>query len=324
MGVDRSLGYARLMGAEELIKELRIPGIDVSVRNVLSKGSAEIVPDDWATIAKETATCLEDRADGVVILHGTDTMQYTAAALSFMIQGLSVPIVLTGSMKPGHERDSDSHSNLNSAVRVAARADLAETCVVFSSHEDGRSKSIFRGTRTKKTSSTALNAFSSINESPLGRFRHGRMELSQNRIRRRHRDLQVDTAIRGEVCLVKCHPGMTAETLAGTLSGCRGAVVEGTGIGHIRRDLLQTVEDFGRPTALSTQCLFGGEALGMYDMDSDILQVPNIIPVGDMTPETALVKLMWFLPKNLSFEKLRESMQTPLAGEISRAVTTNV
>ncbi|MDG7007844.1 MAG: asparaginase [Nitrososphaerota archaeon] len=324
MGVDRSLGRARMVGAEELIGGLRIPGIELKTRNVLSKGSAEFVPDDWVTLAKGTASCLEGGVDGIVILHGTDTMQYTASALSFMIQGLSVPIVLTGAMKPGLERDSDSRGNLEAAVKVAARADLAETCVVFSKSEDGRSKSIFRGTRTKKISSTALNAFSSINENPLGDFGDGRIRLSRDRVRRGPRRLRIDTAIRGEVCLVKCHPAMTAEMLARTLSGCNGAVIEGTGIGHIRRDLLQEVKKFGRPTVLSTQCPIGGEALGMYDIDADILGVPNTIPSSDMAPETALVKLMWCLAKDLDFEKVKELMQTPLAGEIKKMYGRNI
>jgi L-asparaginase/Glu-tRNA(Gln) amidotransferase subunit D len=126
--------------------------------------------------------------------------------------------------------------------------------------------------------------------------------------------LSLATAVERNVVLIKLTPNMEPDTLARFLEGAAGAVLEGTGAGHIRTSLQPIVADFKKPAVITTQTVYGGEHLGAYDIDRKILAISNIIPVADMTSETALVKLMWALAQG---GDVRSTMRTSLAGEIS-------
>jgi L-asparaginase type I len=289
-----------------LVSALALPAIDIEFRAVMRKGSMDVVPDDWVTIAKAVADTLQGAPRGIVVAHGTDTMHYTAAALSFMLRGLPVPVVMTGSMIAGGDAGSDALPNLRDAVTVAALADFAEVCVVFAGK-------IIRGTRARKVHSHAVDAFASINAPLLGTLVDGKIALGALRgATRSTSKLELATELDGNVVLIKLTPNLSAHALARQLEGASGAVLEGTGVGHIRTDLQPVVEQFGRPVVLCTQAIYGGERLGAYDVDRHILALPNIIPGGDMSSETALVKLMWALGEG---GDVRTIMQTNLAGE---------
>jgi glutamyl-tRNA(Gln) amidotransferase subunit D len=300
---------------EDLLSELEIKGLDFEVRSIIQKGSMNITPDDWNLMAENTAEVLKMNPQGVIILHGTDTMHYTASALSFMLRDLSVPVVLTGSMIPGGDKDSDATDNLRDAVTVAACADMAEICIVFSADADRTKGMIIRGCRAKKIHSCAINAFASINLPPVGYVENGKISYTNvERRRRKDRELKLSMNLDTNVVLIKQHPGITSQSLARFLEGASGAVLEGTGVGHVRTDLLQALASFERPKVMTTQTIMGGEHLGMYDLDKLILEIRNLIPARDMNSETALVKLMWALRGG---GDIRELMLTNIAGEIS-------
>ena len=291
--------------------------VELDFRSVFVKGSMDIVPADWQLIAEAVAAAAASDVRGIIVLHGTDTMQYTAAALSFMVQGLSVPLVITGSMKPGGDADSDAPVNLRNAVEVAAFADLAEVCVVFSGDLELKRGLIIRGSRARKVHSHAVNAFDSINVPPIGVVEHGTIKLhEEGRIRRGSRAMALNTALDSNVVLIKLTPNLTPAVLARQIEGASGIVLEGTGLGHIRRDLMDVVVASGRPTVMSTQAVYGGERLGAYESDKAILAAPNIIPGGDMLSETALVKLMWALKQR---GETRTLMMSSIAGEVTEA-----
>lgn len=296
-----------------------VPGISpldahLEFREVLDKPGSEMVPGDWPVIAAATSDVLAAGAQGVVILHGTDTMHFTAAALSFMLQGLSVPVVLTGSMRPGGNPGSDAARNLRDAVHVAAGADLAEVCVVFSANGKGTRGTIIRGTRARKAHSSALNAFESVNAPPLGLVYRDRIALAGPDIRRRAaRKLGLALDLDPNVVLIKLTPAVTGEALTRYLHGASGAVLEGTGIGHVRRDLCDVIGRFAKPAVICSQAGHGGERLGAYSRDKIILDLPNIIPGASMTSETALMKLMWALGQDAPTGPL---MRTDIAGEL--------
>jgi glutamyl-tRNA(Gln) amidotransferase subunit D len=299
----------------ELFSDIRAQGFDLDFKEILRKGSMDIGPDDWKAIAAAAADAVESGAHGVIILHGTDTMHYTAAALSFMLQSLSVPIVLTGSMIPGGDAGSDALPNLQDAIQVAAHADLAEVCVVFSADAQRERGVIIRGTRARKVHSHAVDAFASINAAPLGYIRNNAIAFSElERSRRTRSKLSARIDIDPNVALIKLHPAMTPGMLAAELRAVAGAVLEGTGIGHIKTDLQEVVTQFKKPAVISTQALYGGERLGGYEVDRHILDIPNIIPTADMTSEAAVVKLMWSLRQG---GDIRSIMQSNIAGEIS-------
>ncbi len=300
---------------EELVSEIGLPDIDIEFWEIIQKGSMDIVPGDWKVIANAAAEVLTKRPAGVVILHGTDTMHYTASALSFMLRDLGVPVVLTGSMIPGGDAGSDSLPNLRDAMTVAAYSDVAEVCIVFSGDPERNTGLIIRGCRARKIHSHAINAFDSINVPPIGHLDGGEIrytDLKSNK--RKQSDLKLTTGLDANVVLVKLNPAMTEGALARFLEGASGAVLEGTGIGHIRTGLQEAVATFGQPTVMSTQAIYGGEHLGLYDADKAILEIGNIIPGRDMNSETALVKLMWALEQK---GDVRSLMLTNIAGEIS-------
>jgi len=305
---------------ESFLADIDVPA-RVVYREVLRKASINLTPADWETIAAAVHEALRAEADGVVVLHGTDTMAYTAAALSFMLQDLSVPVVLTGAMRRGGTADGDGRQNLANALVVAARGDLAEVCLVFSSDEQGRSGVILRGNRIRKRHSGALAAFASPNHPPLGVVAEGRVRLESARVARGSRgEPRYAPGIDPNVRSIRYHPGCTPGFVAETLAGADGAVVEGTGLGHVATDgeLLETIRRAGKPVALVSACWEGGVHLGGYDVDHEILAVENIVPGDDMTPETALVKLMWVLARERALDRVRARMQEPIAGELTR------
>jgi L-asparaginase type I len=305
---------------EELISRCDVRGIDVELKEVIRKGSADIVPQDWKTISIATADAVLRGACGVVILHGTDTLHYTAAALSFMLQSPGVPIVLTGAMIPGGDSGSDALPNLRDAISVAARCDLAEVCIVFTADAKRTRGMIIRGNRARKIHSSALNAFDSINLPPLGHVEHDEIALTTVRANRREASrLRLSTDLDQNVVLMKLNPAVTPEMITRQLKGASGAVLEGTGSGHIKTDLHEAVAAFNKPIVLTTQAIYGGERLGSYEVDRRILNIPNIIPAGDMTSETSLVKLMWALRQE---GDIRSIMQTDIAGEMSKSSST--
>ena len=151
-----------------LIASIGLPDVDLEFRSIFRKGSMDIVPGDWVVLAEAVAQAVALRPRGVVILHGTDTMHYTASALAFMLRDLGVPVVMTGSMIPGGDSGSDAIPNLRDAIVVAAEADFAEVCIVFSADAKRTKGVIIRGCRARKVHSHAIDAFASINVPAIG------------------------------------------------------------------------------------------------------------------------------------------------------------
>jgi L-asparaginase/Glu-tRNA(Gln) amidotransferase subunit D len=231
-----------------------------------------------------------------------------------MLRDLNVPVVMTGSMIPGGYTGSDAAANLEDAIAVAALGDFAEVCVVFSADTARTKAVIIRGCRARKVHSHAIDAFASINAPPIGTIAKGVITRTALAVRPRSASvLHLATALEPNVVLVKLTPNLTADALARQLQGAAGAVLEGTGVGHIRSDQQAVVAAFGRPVVIGTQALYGGERLGSYDVDRAILAIANVIPAGDMISETALVKLMWALGQGGDVKAL---MRTDVAGEI--------
>jgi L-asparaginase/Glu-tRNA(Gln) amidotransferase subunit D len=163
--------------------------------------------------------------------------------------------------------------------------------------------------------SHAIDAFASINVPAIGTISGNTIVRSGLATSpRTAKPLRLTTAVDRNAILIKLTPAVTPESLARQLQGMSGAVLEGTGVGHIRTDLQGVVSEFGKPTVISTQTLYGGERLGQYDVDRDILAIPNVIPAGDMNSDCALVKLMWALGQG---GDVRPIIRTDLAGEIS-------
>jgi glutamyl-tRNA(Gln) amidotransferase subunit D len=313
------MGAALVAGsAEDLLRQMPDLRVQISLQEpVIRKGSAQIVPEDWTRIAEAAAGALDSGAEGVVILHGTDTMHYTAAALSFMLKDLSRPVVLTGSMIPGGDAGSDAAFNLQNAIMVAARGNLGEVCIVFSANARRSRGMILRGNRARKIHSLVIDAFASINLLPLGYIERGRIVYTKaQRRKRREGKVRLCPQLNPRVVLLKQNPALTPDMLRRFLEGAAGAVIEGTGAGHLRLDQLEVIASFPGPVLMSTQAIWGGVKWGLYVTDRAYAGVANLLPGGDMTSETALVKLMWALGQE---GDIRKTMLTSIAGELTES-----
>ncbi len=321
-GPAGAAGAALTHAPERILADLGAPP-GVAYRELIRKGSVSLTPGDWVAIAEAVYDSVRGGTDGVVVLHGTDTMVYTAAALSFMLGNLPVPVVLTGSMRPGGAPDSDAPRNVRNALGVAARADVAEVCIVFSDAEAGAGGVILRGNRARKASSTSLHAFGSPNCPALGHVDGADIRYSgASRARRGPRGAPgLAPELNANVCALRYHPGCSPAFIAGALARADGAVIEGTGLGHLPPEagILEAIREAGKPVVLVTACWHGGVRHGFYDIDRAILAVEHLIPGHDLTPEAALVKLMWVLGEDRAIERVKARMQEAIAGELTPA-----
>jgi len=284
--------------------------------------SEDIASQHWSAIAKAAAKHIEKGEDGVVIAHGTDTMAYTAAALSFAMQELPVPIILVGSQRSADRPSSDAATNLTGAVVAASKAPFAE--VVLAMHETPSDKTIVlhRGTKVRKCHTSRRDTFKSINTEPLAKVENNQVIMQTTVFRRRNhsKKLVLKPNFEEKVALLKFHPNFNPEAIEYLVSkGYRGIVLEGTGLGHISNQCVSVVRkaiEEGVIVAMTSQCIWGRVDMNVYYRGRDLLSA-GVIPLEDMLSETALVKLMWALGQTDKMEEAKKLLTTNIAHEIS-------
>ncbi|ELZ25983.1 Glu-tRNA(Gln) amidotransferase subunit GatD [Natrinema limicola] len=281
------------------------------VANILSEN---MEPPLWQDLAQAVAEEIEAGADGVVVMHGTDTMQYSASALAFMLE-TPVPIVFTGSQRSADRPSSDNVMNAVSAVE-AAKSDCAEVMVCMHASESDDICALHRGTRVRKNHTSRRDAFETVGAKPLGEVDYENEEITFRRDyqQRGDADLAIEPELEADVELVKFTPGMDPAFLD-VAEGSEGLIVEGTGLGHVHTDLIPRLEELiadGTTVVMTSQCLEGRVCDRVYDTGRDLLEA-GVIEAGDTLPGTAKVKLMWALENS---ENVEEAMDTSLAGEL--------
>ncbi|WP_248907013.1 Glu-tRNA(Gln) amidotransferase subunit GatD [Halocatena marina] len=282
------------------------------VANILSEN---MTPEIWQDLAWAVHDEIENGADGVVVMHGTDTMQYTASALAFMLD-TPVPIVFTGSQRSADRPSSDNVMNAVCAVE-AAMSDCAEVLVCMHATENDTRCALHRGTRVRKDHTSRRNAFETIGNEPLGEVEYATetVTFQQPYDERGSTTLDIAPDLETDVELLKSTPGMDGAFLD-LCDGKAGIVIEGTGLGHINTkfiDHIARLTDDGTAVVMTSQCLDGRVCDRVYDTGRDLLEA-GVIEGETMLPGTAMVKLMWTLANRSS---VRETMQTSLAGEIT-------
>jgi glutamyl-tRNA(Gln) amidotransferase subunit D len=283
--------------------------------------------DYWSELARAVAEEIRGGAEGVIITHGTDTMMYTAAALSFMLQ-TPVPVVIVGSQRSSDRPSSDASMNAICAATMAI-SDIAEVCVVMHGTTSDDYCSIHRGTRVRKMHTSRRDAFMSINERPIGKVDYLARSI-ETFINYRHRGevgLDVKDRLEPKCALVKYTPGASPDILNYYIdAGYKGIVLEGTGLGHVASDWIESIRsatDKGIPVVVTSQCLRGRICDRVYDTGRYMLDA-GAIEGEDMLPEVALVKLMWVLANSPGLSEVRSMMRTSLAGEISHSTPITV
>jgi glutamyl-tRNA(Gln) amidotransferase subunit D len=279
----------------------------------------------WMELARAVADEIRGGSEGVIITHGTDTMMYTAAALSFML-ATPVPVILVGSQRSSDRPSSDAAMNAICAV-TAAKSDIAEVCVVMHGSTSDDYCSIHRGTRVRKMHTSRRDAFQSINQSSIGRVNYLTRSIKTFIPYRRRGEakLAVMDRLEPRCALVKYTPGASPEVLNYYIDkGYKGIVIEGTGLGHVASNWIDSIKratDAGIPVVVTSQCLRGRICDRVYDTGRYMLDA-GAIEGEDMLPEVALVKLMWVLGNRP--DEVGTLMKTSLSGEISHSTPMTV
>lgn len=282
---------------------------DFRIRFVENVDSTNMTPRNWDRIIGEVARSY-GRYDGFVVTHGTDTMAYTAAALSLGLGNLGKPVILTGSQIPGWEIETDARRNLVNAMRLAVR-DLSGVYVVF----DER---VIRGSRASKASESKLDAFTSINAPDAGEIRVA-IRLDRGLPRRRAGALAVRPGFEPDIFVATLTPGADPGDLVFLLDDrrIRGIILQAYGTGNIPYDFdafFRLARRKRVPVVVTSQCLHGMTQMRSYDVGRRALKL-GVIEGFDQSLEMLAVKLMWAL-KRFPNGRIREVMTTDLAGEL--------
>ncbi|MFB6119117.1 Glu-tRNA(Gln) amidotransferase subunit GatD [Halosegnis sp.] len=291
------------------------------VANILSEN---MDPGVWQELANAVREEIAAGVDGVVVMHGTDTMQYTASALAFMLD-TPVPVVFTGSQRSADRPSSDNVMNAVCAVE-AATANCAEVLVCMHAGSSDDRCSLHRGTRVRKNHTSRRDAFETVGAEPLGSVDYGAasrgepaVEFYGDHAERGEQELTLVSDLNGDVELLKFTPGMDPTRLE-RLAGVDGLIIEGTGLGHVHTDLVSTLSemvDGGTVIAMTSACIEGRVCDRVYDTGRDLLAA-GVVEAEDTLPETAYVKLMWALANR---EDPAAAMGESLAGEATARST---
>ncbi len=310
-------------GIYEEFPSLKRLNVDIDVHTVDPViDSSNVEPPHWIALA-ELIRDNYARYDGFVVLHGTDTMSYTASALSFLLENLSKPVVFTGSQIPIGVLRTDGRENLITAIEIAgARCDGHPVVPEVSLYFQNR---LFRANRTTKRSAEALSAFRSYNYPPLAEvgvnIAYNRQAILQPA--QYGDELRIATRLSGGIELIKLFPGLSVEILEAMLAapGLRAVVVETYGAGNAPTSkqfiqVLKEAVDRGIILLNITQCGGGCVSMGLYETGLS-LQKTGVLCGYDMTSEAAVTKLMYILGLGLSDEESRNLLRKPLRGEFT-------
>jgi glutamyl-tRNA(Gln) amidotransferase subunit D len=294
----------------------------VDTQILFSLYSENITPQHWTKIAQATAKHISQGVNGVVIAHGTDTMAYTSAALSFALQNLPVPVILVGAQRSSDRPSSDAATNLIGAVQAAAKAPFAEVVIAMHETVSDTAIAINRGTKVRKCHTSRRDTFKPVNATPIARIKNQEIIMLTDDYKKRDpaKRLILKPDFNDNVALVKFHPGLNPEIINWYVEkGYKGILLEGSGLGHVSKycfDAIQNAVKHSVVVALASQCIWGRVNMHVYDTGRDLL-TRGVIPLEDMFPETALVKLMWVLGQTSDSEEAKKLLKVNIAGEFS-------
>jgi glutamyl-tRNA(Gln) amidotransferase subunit D len=292
---------------------------NLTTKKLFGVFSENMAKEQYVALAQAIGEEIESGVDGIVVGHGTDTMGHTAAILSFMVQDTPVPIVMVGSQRSSDRPSSDAALNLIHAVHAAGRGAIAEVLISMFGPTSDQYALLHRGTRCRKMHSSYRSTFRTIGDIPLAMVGDDFRYLT-SRFRRRDpsRRASVNTAYEDRTTILYYYPGMKPDLVDALVEkGYRGIVIAGTGLGHVNKPLYPALERAVRAgvhVVMTVQTLWGYAQMYVYDTGRDLLDL-GIVPLDNMLPETALMKLSWVLGQTDEHAEVLRLMRHPVAGE---------
>ena len=311
-----------VLTAEELnssVPELsKIANIETKV--LFSEYSENIMPEHWVKIAETVKEYSKSQYTGIIIAHGTDTMHYTSAYLSFALAGFPIPIALVGSQRSSDRASSDAALNLIGAVKFLTESKTNGIYIAMHQDENDETIACHIGTRVRKNHTSKRGAFQTIGNDPAFLIVNNKIQKNMKRDFFKLDDFEPKIKINQKVALVKYHPGYNPDLLKNLIdSGIKAIIFEGTGLGHIGENMYPVVKmanEKGIFMGMTSQCIDGMVRMTVYESGRDLLNL-GIIPLENMIPEIALVKAMWVTGNTEKFDEIKENMLKEIALEFS-------
>lgn len=295
--------------------------VDIDADILYSVFSEDIGMEHWAGMAKRAYDKIKAGADGIIFTHGTDTMSYSSAAMSFALQDLPCPVIFVGSQRSSDRPSSDNATNLMGGVHTAAYAPFAEVCIGLHENTSDESISYIRGTKVRKCHTSTRYAFQPVNDFPLARYTNGKVEMLNDRVRaRQDSEPKLLNKFSDKCALVKFHPDYNPEVLDYFMDNdYRGLIIEATGLGQVHQDLWPVVERAKKEgvfIGVVSQCTWGRVNLNVYSHGRELTD-RGAVPLEDMHGETAFVKLKWSLGQTEDLAEVKKLMLANFVGEFN-------
>ena len=295
---------------------------NLETEKVFAVFSENMGPQQYIELAKAIGKEIEKGVDGIVIGHGTDTLHHTGAVLTFMCQNLPVPVVLVGSQRSSDRPSSDAALNLMHAMKTAGESDIAEVLVCMFGPTSDEYGLLHKGTRVRKMHSSYRSTFRTIGDVPVARV--SRTEIipikkEYNR-RRKDRNVKIMPYFSDKVTMVYYYTGMKADVIDAMVdAGYKGIIIVGTGLGHVNKEIypaIRRAHAAGVHMYMTLQTIWGYVQMYVYDTGRDMMAM-GIVPLGNMLPEVAYIKLGWVLGQTDDPEEVKRLMLTSINDEIT-------
>ena len=314
--VKSSRGLIPGMSSEDMLDELRIvsKNLELETEDFCSLDSANIGPEEWMNLAKMIALRSYDY-HGIVVIHGTDTLAYTSAMLSFMLQNIPIPVVVTGSQLSIANPVADALENCRCGIHLAASG-YPGIFVAFN-------RKVMLGCRASKVRTMSFDAFESINYPYVGEISSLGLRVFEKNLVEKKGIFKPQTTYSDKVALLKLYPGISPELLDMYYEkGYRAVYIEGFGLGgmpFLKNDFIGKVGEViekGMLVLAGSQCRYEGSNLSVYETGRRALE-KGVIQAYDMTTEAAMTKLMWVLGQTGDPREMKEYFSMSIAGEVS-------
>jgi glutamyl-tRNA(Gln) amidotransferase subunit D len=295
---------------------------NIKTEKLFAVFSENMGPDQYKILAKSIGDEIAGGVDGIMIGHGTDTLHHTAAALSFMVQNSPVPIILVGSQRSSDRPSSDAALNLIHASTAAGHGNIAEVMVCMFGPTSDEYGFLHRGTRVRKMHSSYRSTFRTIGDTPVATVRRTGVTpiKSDFKPRRTDRNVSIFPYFNENVTMMYYYPHMKVEMMHSLIDmGYKGIIIVGTGLGHVNRELYPALERAQKENVavyMTLQTIWGYVHMFVYETGRDMMS-RGVIPLGNMLPEVAWVKLGWALGQTEDPEEVKRIMLTPVNGEIT-------